>query len=122
MFIRLVTSAGSGLSLTWTSLWRKRKYERRWTLSSGHGTAQTLRLEIAELLHEVGALHEGHVREVEVAQDLEIIGFNNQDSCSRIIGLLLHDLRALTNWHQIDFEFVQKRENNNSLLTGLKYF
>ena len=103
-------------------MWRKRKNEGGGALPSRDGATQALGLEIPELLHEVGALHEGHVREVEVAQDLEIIGFNNQDSCSRIIGLLLHDLRALTNWHQIDFEFVQKRENNNSLLTGLKYF
>ena len=36
----------------------------------GNGASEALCLEVPQLLHEVGALHERHVGEVKVAQDL----------------------------------------------------
>ena len=41
------------------------------SLVPGDCAAEALGLEVPQLLHEVGALHEGHVGEVQVAQDLE---------------------------------------------------
>lgn len=55
---------------TWAGLRRKREDESRWGLSSGHCAAQTLRLKAAQLLHEVRALHQRDVREVQVAKNL----------------------------------------------------
>ena len=48
----------------------QREDEGGGALPAGDGTAQTLRLEVPQLLHEVRALHQGHVREVKVAEDL----------------------------------------------------
>ena len=48
----------------------EREYEGGGTLPPGHCTAKALRLEVPELLHEVTGLHEGHVSEVQVAEDL----------------------------------------------------
>lgn len=56
--------------LTGTSLWGQREDKSGGAFPPSHSTAQTLRLETAELLHEVRAFHEGDVREVEVTQDL----------------------------------------------------
>ena len=55
---------------TGTSLRGQREDERGGTLPPGHRAPQRRRLEVAQLLHEVRALHEGHVGEVEVAEDL----------------------------------------------------
>lgn len=51
-------------------MWRQWENKCRRAFPPGDGTAQTLRLETAELLHKIGAFHERHVREVEVTQDL----------------------------------------------------
>ena len=53
-----------------SDLRRKRKYESGGALPPGHRTAQTLSLEVPQLLHEVAGLHESHVSKVEVAEDL----------------------------------------------------
>lgn len=55
---------------TWTGLRRERENERRAALASCDGTAERLRLEAPQLLHEVGRLHESHVGKMEVAKDL----------------------------------------------------
>ena len=39
-------------------------------LASGHGTSERLRFKSAQLLHEIRALHQGHVGKVQVAEDL----------------------------------------------------
>ena len=49
---------------------RKRKYESGGALPPGHRAAQTLSLEVPQLLHEVAGLHESHVSKVEIAEDL----------------------------------------------------
>ena len=41
------------------------------SLLPGDRAAEALCLKVPQLLHEVGALHERHVSEVEVAQDLQ---------------------------------------------------
>lgn len=51
-------------------MWRQWEYKRRRAFPPGNCTAETLRLETAELLHKIGAFHERDVREVEVTQDL----------------------------------------------------
>ena len=56
--------------LTRARLWGQREDERGGAFPPGDGAAEALCLEVPQLLHEVGALHEGHVGEVEVAQDL----------------------------------------------------
>ena len=56
--------------LTGASLWRQWENKRGGAFPPGDCTAQTLRFETAELLHEVRAFHERDVREVEVTQDL----------------------------------------------------
>ena len=49
----------------------KHKYPPSEMLSRpGNGASEALRLEVPQLLHEVRALHERHVGEVKVAQDL----------------------------------------------------
>ena len=53
-----------------SDLRRKRKYESGGALPPCHGAAQTLSLEVPQLLHEVAGLHESHVGKVEVAEDL----------------------------------------------------
>ena len=53
--------------LTWTGLRWKREDESGRALPSCDGAAQALGLEVPELLHEVWALHQGHVSEVKVA-------------------------------------------------------
>ena len=40
-------------------------------LSPGHRASKALGLEVPKLLHEVGALHQGHVGKVKVTQDLK---------------------------------------------------
>ena len=70
--------AGVGDEVVWVvlaelvraRLRRQREDERDGALAARHRAAQTLRLEVAELLHEVAGLHQRHVREVEVAQNL----------------------------------------------------
>jgi hypothetical protein len=49
---------------------RKWKDECGAALAAGDGTAERLRLEAPELLHEIGRLHQSHVGKVQVAKDL----------------------------------------------------
>lgn len=56
--------------LTGTGLRGQRENERRGWFSSGDGAPQRLRLERTQLLHEVRALHQSHVSEVQVAEYL----------------------------------------------------
>lgn len=56
--------------LTWASLGWQWEYQRGGGLAACDGAAEGLRLEAAQLLHEVAALHERNVREVQVAQDV----------------------------------------------------
>lgn len=49
---------------------RKWKDECGAALAAGDGTAERLRLEAPELLHEIGRLHQSHVGKVQVAEDL----------------------------------------------------
>lgn len=58
------------VKLTRASLRGQREDERGGRLAAGHCTAQGLGLETAQLLHEVRTLHEGHVGEMQVAQDV----------------------------------------------------
>lgn len=58
------------VALTWAGLRRQGEDEGGGALPAGDGAAEALRLEGTQLLHEVRALHQGHVGEVQVAQDL----------------------------------------------------
>lgn len=58
------------MALTWAGLRRQGEDEGGGALPAGDGAAEALRLEGTQLLHEVRALHQGHVGEVQVAQDL----------------------------------------------------
>lgn len=61
--------------LTRACLRRQREYQRRRTFAPGDRTAQRLRLEAAQLLHKIGALHQCDVGEMQVAQNLVLISF-----------------------------------------------
>ncbi|MFN9898969.1 MAG: hypothetical protein ACK55Z_09295, partial [bacterium] len=60
---------------------RQREDQGGGALAPCHGAAQALRLEIAQLLHKIRALHERHVRKVEVAEDLVL-----EAACPLLVG------------------------------------
>jgi len=56
------------MTLTSARLRRQREYERGGAFPSGHGTTERLRFEAAQLLHEIRALHQGDVGEMEITE------------------------------------------------------
>lgn len=67
---RPTTQINSEKALTSTGLRRQRENESRGALPPRHGASERLWFEAAELLHEIRALHQSNVCEVEITQDV----------------------------------------------------
>ena len=88
-----------------TDLGWKGEYESCGALPSRHGATETLGFEVPQLLHEVAGLHQGHVSEVEVTEDLVLepsrsllVGSGQIQATTVTLETLLVVVTVLVSW------------------------